>query len=68
MKEFWEWLEGPAPIWVQALAIVCGSTLVGFGGATFFVILPYVVFGPLGPPLVLVLVPAILVTLAYLSR
>ncbi len=68
MKEFWDWLKGPAPAWVQALAIVGGSTLAGFGVATFFFILPYIVFGPLGPPLVLVLVPGILVTLAYLNR
>ena len=68
MKEFWEWLNGPAPVWVQTLAIVWGSTLAGFAMAALFFILPYIVFGPLGPLLVLVLIPAILVVMAYLAR
>ncbi len=68
MREFWEWLEGPAPAWVQTLAIVWGSPLAGFAMAALFFILPYIVFGPLGPPLGFVLVPAILVVMAYLAR
>ncbi len=68
MKEFWEWLKGPAPVWVQVLAIFAGSTLSGVAVAALFFILPYIIFGPLGPPLVLVLVPAILVMMAYLAR